>query len=204
MENNCKKLSPEYSDVYQQFQYMSTQMQNMLSSMDQEGIDILKNLRLLSQICSDTGKLVSAYHLSRLLVPYTNQCNEIFKAIKLLSAQRKGALIVIEREDKINDWITTGTPLSAKISSTLLVSIFHVGSPLHDGAVLIRNNTIVSAANVLPLTRKLYKNKLGTRHRAAIGLSEKTDALTFIVSEETGGKSFTFNGSLYGFEIPDE
>ena len=67
----------------------------------------------------------AAYHLSRLRIPYTSQCNEIFKAIKLLSEQRKGALIIVEREDKINDWITVGTPLSAKISNTLLVSIFH-------------------------------------------------------------------------------
>ncbi|MBG9736893.1 diadenylate cyclase [Paenibacillus alvei] len=204
MENKCGLHSPQQSDVNRQFQLLSTKIKSMLESMDQEDIDILKNLKLLSNVCSDTGKLVSAYHLNRLLLPYTSQCMEIFKAIKLLSEQRKGALIIVEREDKIQDWITVGTPLSAKISSTLLVSIFHTGSPLHDGAVLIQNDTIVSAANVLPLTRKQYKSKLGTRHRAAIGLSENTDALTFIVSEETGAKSFTFNGSLYGFEIPDE
>lgn len=204
MESNCDLFSPQQIDVYNQFQHLSSKIKSMLASMDQEDIDILKNLKLLSKICSDAGKLVSAYHLSRLLHPYTTQCNEIFKAIKLLSDQRKGALIIIEREDNINDLITVGTPLSAEISSTLLVSIFHTGSPLHDGAVLIQKDTIVSAANVLPLTRKLYKTKLGTRHRAAIGLSENTDALTFIVSEETGAKSFTFNGSLYGFEIPDE
>jgi len=204
MENKCNLYSPQQSDVHSQFQLLSTKIKSIITCMDQEEIDILKNLKLLSKACSDTGKLVSAYHLSRLLHPYTSQCSEIFKAIKLLSDQRKGALIIVEREDKINDSITVGTPLSAKISSTLLVSIFHTGSPLHDGAVLIQNDTIVSAANVLPLTRKQYKNKLGTRHRAAIGISENTDALTFIVSEETGAKSFTFNGSLYGFEIPDE
>ena len=204
MENNHPKAtSPQYADVSNQLHFLADKIRNVLSSMDQEEIDILRNLKLLSKVCSDTEKLVSVYHLNRLLNPYTSQCNEIFKAIKLLSDQRKGALIVVEREDNVNDRITTGIPLNAKISSTLLDSIFHVGSPLHDGAVLIQNDTIVSAANVLPLTRKTFKNKLGTRHRAGIGLSETTDALTFIVSEETGKKSFTFNGSLYGFEIPN-
>lgn len=204
MENNHPQAtSPQFTDVSNQFRYLADKIRNVLSSMDQEDIDILRNLKLLSKVCSDTEKLVSAYHLNRLLTPYTSQCNEIFKAIKLLSDQRKGALIVVEREDNVNDRITTGTPLYAKISSTLLDSIFHVGSPLHDGAVLIQKDTIVSAANVLPLTRKSFKTKLGTRHRAGIGLSESTDALTFIVSEETGKKSFAFNGSLYGFEIPN-
>lgn len=88
------------------------------------------------------------------------------------------------------------------ITSSLLDSIFHVGSPLHDGAVLIRKDTIDSAANILPLTKKTYKGKkMGTRHRAAIGLSEQTDALIFVVSEETGKQSFAYKGSLYYFEI---
>ena len=84
------------------------------------------------------------------------------------------------------------------MSPSLLESIFYPGNPLHDGAVLVRENQIVSAANVLPLTKTVISGKkLGTRHRAAIGLSEQSDALVLVVSEETGKISFAFGGKLY-------
>ncbi|KIL35529.1 hypothetical protein SD71_12770 [Cohnella kolymensis] len=202
MESQCSDLSPQISEVKKQFTNVYESLAQFTSSLDQEGIDMLNDLKSISKKITDAGKLASAYHLSRLLVPYTNKCHEIFNSVRQLSTKRKGALIVVQREDPIDDWITKGTPIFAEISSSLLDSIFHVGSPLHDGAVWIQNDIIVSAANILPLTKKTYKNKkLGTRHRAAIGLSELTDALVFVVSEETGKESFSFNGSLYPFQM---
>lgn len=202
MASNCSDLSPQIIEINKQFQNVYDRLTQFTSSLDQEGIDILNDLKRISRKFSEAGKLASAYYLSSLLLPYTNKCQEIFESVRQLSSKRKGALIVIQREDPIDDWITKGTPLFAEISSSLLDSIFQVGSPLHDGAVWIRNDIIVSAANILPLTKKTYKHKkLGTRHRAAIGLSEQTDALIFVVSEETGKESFSFNGSLFPYHM---
>ncbi|MCA0755174.1 sporulation-specific diadenylate cyclase CdaS [Paenibacillus sp. N4] len=146
--------------------------------------------------------LASTYYLSCFLAPYTNKYYEISKAINHLSLKRQGALIVIQREDPIDKWITPGIPLSAEITSSLLESIFVTGSPLHDGAVLIHQDIIVSAANILPLTEKFYgTEKMGTRHRAAVGMSEHTDSLILVVSEETGKSSFCLDGKLYPFTL---
>ena len=200
MASHCSELSPQLIEINKQFQDVYDSLTRFKSSLDQEGIDILNDLKRISKQFSEAGKLASAHFLNSLLLPYTNKCQEIFDSVRQLSSKRKGALIVIQREDPIDDWITKGTPLHAEISSFLLDSIFQAGSPLHDGAVWIRNDIIVSAANILPLTKKTYKNKkLGTRHRAAIGLSEHTDALIFVVSEETGKQSFSFDGSLYPY-----
>ena len=104
----------------------------------------------------------------------------------------------MERSEPLDLIIQKGTYIGATLSPALLESIFYPGNPLHDGAVLIRENQVVSAANVLPLTKTVISGKkLGTRHRAAIGLSEQSDALVLVVSEETGKISFAFNGKLY-------
>lgn len=201
MDNEYAGYLPKPDEIKKELMDISGSVDTLISSLDQEKIGILNEIKQLTKRFSTASKMASAYHLNRLLIPYTSKCSEILKAIGQLSEIRKGALIVIERDHPVDDWITRGTPLFAEISSELLDSIFHVGSPLHDGAVLIRNDTIVSAANILPLTKKIYKNKkLGTRHRAAIGMSERTDALVFVVSEETGKESFSFNGALYPFQ----
>ena len=114
-----------------------------------------------------------------------------------LAEEKHGALIVIERADPLDGMIQKGTSLHAEISSALIESIFYPGNPLHDGAVLVRENRVVSAANVLPLTTKHVDLKYGTRHRAAMGLSAVTDALVLVVSEETGKMSFAKDGGLY-------
>ncbi|MGN7357045.1 sporulation-specific diadenylate cyclase CdaS [Paenibacillus sp. SAF-054] len=190
------------SEIKTRLEIISSEIHTLITSSGQEDIDILKDLTTLSKKVMETANIASSYHLNRLLGPYTHQCSIIFKAIRQLSTKRKGALIVIQREDSLDDLITKGIPLSAEISIALLDSIFHVGTPLHDGAVLIQNDVIISAANILPLTRKAYKGvKLGTRHRAAIGLSEKCDALIFIVSEETGKEAFAYRGSMYPFHM---
>ena len=122
---------------------------------------------------------------------------EVAEAVEILSKERTGALIVIENRTGLGDVIGTGTKLDAIVSSALLQNIFVVNTPLHDGATIIRNDKIVSAGCFLPLTSNDNISKsLGTRHRAAIGISENSDALTIIVSEETGTISLAVNGRL--------
>lgn len=122
---------------------------------------------------------------------------EITNAVENLSKSRTGALIVIEQLTGLEDVISTGTRIDAIISAALLENIFVVNTPLHDGATIIRNDRIVAGGCFLPLTSNTDINKkLGTRHRAAIGISETADALTIVVSEETGVISLTVNGRL--------
>ncbi len=114
-----------------------------------------------------------------------------------MSDSKTGALIVMERSTRLGEFISTGTMLDANVSSGLLENIFVPNTPLHDGAVIIRNNKIVTAGCLLPLTANNNLSRdLGTRHRAAIGLSEVTDAVIIVVSEETGKISIALNGSL--------
>lgn len=123
--------------------------------------------------------------------------NEIVLAARTLSGRRIGALIVIERGEGLRNYIENGIALDANISYDLLVNIFNPESPLHDGAVIIQNDRIAAAACFLPLTRKSrLAREYGTRHRAAIGISEETDALAVVVSEETGGISIASDGEM--------
>jgi len=124
--------------------------------------------------------------------------NEIAKAVFAMAEVKTGALIVIEQDVKLGDYERTGIAIDAEVTSQLLINIFEHNTPLHDGAVLIRDNRIVSATCYLPLSDNLDINKsLGTRHRAGIGVSEVSDSITVIVSEETGGVSLAYNGMLY-------
>jgi diadenylate cyclase len=126
-----------------------------------------------------------------------NIMTEIVEATINLSNEKTGALIVIEQETGLSDYIEGGVKLDAIITSQLLQNIFVVNTPLHDGAVIIRNNKIASAACFLPLTENTYLNRqLGTRHRAALGISENSDAIVIVVSEETGNISLAINGKL--------
>ncbi len=113
-----------------------------------------------------------------------------------LSNRRLGALVVIERETGLDDYIRTGTPMDATPTVRLLVNLFWKNAPLHDGAVVVRENRIAAAACILPLADPSSGGHLGTRHRAALGLSERTDALIVVVSEETGSVSIAVNGQL--------
>ena len=122
---------------------------------------------------------------------------EIVKTAKKLSQTKTGALMVIEREMKLNDISVTGIHIDGIISSEFLLNVFIVNTPLHDGAAIIRGNRLISAACVLPLTENHeLSTELGTRHRAAIGLSEQCDALILVVSEETGTISVAEGGHL--------
>lgn len=123
--------------------------------------------------------------------------DELINAVTVLSANRIGALIVIEREIGLEEFMEVGTRLDAEVNSELLVSIFQQASPLHDGAVIIKEGKIRAARCILPLSMNdLQPKGLGTRHRAALGISEITDAIAIVVSEEKGTISYAHRGSL--------
>ena len=124
--------------------------------------------------------------------------NELVKTCFELSKTKTGALIVIEQEILLTDYEKTGIPIDALISSQLLINIFEHNTPLHDGAVIIRGDRIVAATCYLPLSDNMSISKeLGTRHRAALGISEVTDTMTLVVSEETGAVSIAIAGELF-------
>ncbi len=125
---------------------------------------------------------------------------QFVEAVDSMSASRTGALIVIEREIALNDIVETGTIIDAQITAQMIGTIFYEGTPLHDGAVIVRGDKLYAAGCVLPLTQNKELNKeLGTRHRAGIGITENSDALVIIVSEETGVISVAQNGRLTRF-----
>lgn len=122
---------------------------------------------------------------------------DIVMAASIFSAQRTGALIVIERHTGLRTFTESGIPLNAQLSCDLLVAIFQRHSPMHDGAVILRKDKIVAAACFLPLSvNPMWGTQLGTRHRAAIGVTEETDAVAVAVSEETGAISLAISGSI--------
>lgn len=125
---------------------------------------------------------------------------QFVEAVDSMSASRTGALIVIEREISLNDIVETGTVIDSQITAQMIGTIFYEGTPLHDGAVIVRGDKLYAAGCVLPLTQNKELNKeLGTRHRAGIGVTENSDALVIIVSEETGIISIAQNGKLTRF-----
>lgn len=127
----------------------------------------------------------------------TRIINEIIRAVLVMAKNKMGALIVIERETGINDYIETGVKLDCVISGEFLINIFIPNSPLHDGAVVVRGDRVASAGCFLPLTENPnLSQELGTRHRAAIGISEISDSVAIIVSEETGIISTAHDGKL--------
>ena len=122
----------------------------------------------------------------------------------MLASRRIGALIVIEREIGLRNYIESGIPLDSTVTYDLLLSVFQLESPLHDGAVIIQENRIAAAACFLPLTVNPRLSKaLGSRHRAAIGLTEESDAVALIVSEETGSLSLALDGQVERDLQPD-
>jgi diadenylate cyclase len=124
---------------------------------------------------------------------------ELVVAARTLASRKVGALIIIERQTGLNEFIETGTLINGMASSDLITSLFHTSSPLHDGAIILRGDRIVAAGTVLPLAENVHRTTrrtIGTRHRAALGLTETTDALAIVVSEETGAISVAQEGQL--------
>lgn len=131
--------------------------------------------------------------------------SELVRACFEMSEVKTGALIVLERETHLYEYENTGIPLDAVVSSQLLVNIFEHNTPLHDGAVIIRENRIAAATCYLPLSDNMdLSKKLGTRHRAGVGISEQSDCFVLIVSEETGAVSYAQSGRLHAAVSPSE
>ncbi len=137
--------------------------------------------------------------LSRLFAHHDVEiADEVAEAVERLSRSGIGAIIAIEREVSLDEYVQSGSTMQAKVSADLLATIFTPYSPLHDGAVLIRGDTIVGAGCILPLSQAALSDRsLGTRHRAALGLSEETDALVVVVSEETAAITVASHRRLY-------
>ncbi|MBX9996934.1 MULTISPECIES: sporulation-specific diadenylate cyclase CdaS [Priestia] len=186
------------NNVRTYLQKISTEASNLIKHLDTSDHCILCDFEEMRRLFQDVQATAASYYLRHYLSPYTFEYAALSLAIHNLSEKRHGALIVIEREQNVDPLIQKGMPIQAPVSATLVETLFYPGTPLHDGAVLIRNNQLISAANVLPLSSIISTTKkLGTRHRAAIGMSEKSDALILVVSEETGKISFALDGSLY-------
>ncbi|HEY3085657.1 MAG TPA: diadenylate cyclase CdaA [Candidatus Dormibacteraeota bacterium] len=135
---------------------------------------------------------------------YNEAISESIRAAERLSAKRTGALIAFEREVGLEDYAATGVKINGEISAEMLQSIFYPNSPLHDGAVIVRGNRVVAAGCLLPLPEEgTVRERLGTRHRAALGLSLASDALVLVVSEETGNISVVEEGKISRNLDPD-
>jgi diadenylate cyclase len=131
-----------------------------------------------------------------------SQIDAAVTAADLLSKQKRGALMVFPRKINIKNVIDTGTRLNAELSTSLIVTIFAYDGPLHDGAIIIQNGHILAAGTFLPLSEQQdIRKSFGTRHRAALGISEHSDAVVLIVSEETGAISLAYEGRLY-YDLP--
>jgi diadenylate cyclase len=177
---------------------INSKIEGMIGRIEGKGCGILNEFETIHRVFNKLQMEASSFYLNSYLSPYTDIFDELAISVQHLSERKHGGLIVVKRDDPLEQLMSSGIPVGANLSSALLESIFYPGSPLHDGAVLIEKNMIISAGNVLPLSKITYENKkLGTRHRAAIGISELSDALVLVVSEETGKISFAFKGSLY-------
>jgi diadenylate cyclase len=187
-------------DIQIRLKAMMVQMGTLIEGLENENRCMLKEYEEISGQFNAIESMASSFYLSCYLASFTNRYHELALSVRHLSARRHGALAVIERNDSVESLVTPGIRIDADLTHSLLESIFIPGSPLHDGATIIRRDKIVSAASILPLSMiEPGKEKEGTRHRAARGLSEKCDALVIVVSEETGKSSFARNGRLYPF-----
>lgn len=137
----------------------------------------------------------------------TRLIDELVSSVKFLSSRKIGALIILERQTGLNEFIETGTLINGLVSAELITSLFHTSSPLHDGAVIVRGDRVAAAGTLLPLSETIKRSTrrhIGTRHRAALGLTETTDAFAIVVSEETGAVSIAREGQLQRFLTEDD
>jgi uncharacterized protein (TIGR00159 family) len=192
-------IDPIKKHIYDQLGNIINESQQLMNSLHEKDHCLLCELEDLHTIFQQLQSQASSFYLESYLSEYTPHYALLSKVIQHLSAHKHGGLIVIERKDRVASFLQNGVPIDAYLSASLLESIFYPGNPLHDGAVLVSGTKIISAANVLPLSTKTADAKIGTRHRAALGITESTDAIALVVSEETGKMSFAINGGLYPF-----
>ena len=165
---------------------------------------LLLQITRLRDALGEIQKLIQEKHLTCCIFPRFHGAPEIARAMRELSIRRIGALIALEQEMNLDDYVRSGTVLNAELSASLLLSLFYPGNPLHDGAVIIRGNSVVAAGCVLPLSadHTTFKLKnIGMRHRAGVGLSQVSDAVVFILSEETGTISMATAGQLFEINL---
>ncbi|MBN1615620.1 MAG: DNA integrity scanning protein DisA nucleotide-binding domain protein [Deltaproteobacteria bacterium] len=175
-----------------------------------KGIPFLKHCSRLSfflqgiyqvrEVINQLEQMVLQNHLKCCISPNIKVPGEVILAVSRLSQKRHGAIIAIEQESNLDEHLEGGTLINAGISSSILENIFYPGSPLHDGAVVIKNTIIRKANCLLPLApqnQKMDSLRLATRHRAALGLSQVSDALIIVISEEKGWVSMALRGQFY-------
>lgn len=177
---------------------ITTEIDHLLITIEDKDCCILDEFEQVHGVFNNLHMTASSYYLTNYLSPFTDYYQALSTAVQHLSERKHGALIAVQRKEPLASFIHSGIPIGGSVSYALLESVFYPGSPLHDGAVLVEDNSITSAGNVLPLSSQTTgREHLGTRHRAAIGLSERSDALVLVVSEETGRVSFALEGKLY-------
>ncbi|MEH6943124.1 sporulation-specific diadenylate cyclase CdaS [Bacillus sp. JJ722] len=195
--HNCD-FSPMHQALTAGIHQVIATLQSNLEVLENNGNCLLKNFEEVRETFTQLEMTAASFYLNCYLSPFTDKYVDLSTSVQNMSKRKHGGLIVIQREDSLDSLIQSGIPLKATLTHSLLESIFFPGNPLHDGAVLIQENEIVSAAHVLPLSKKLTgEKKMGTRHRAALGLSEQSDALILVVSEETGKITFALGGEFY-------
>ncbi|GAA0437361.1 MAG: sporulation-specific diadenylate cyclase CdaS [Bacillota bacterium] len=199
MDNVNLGLSDEMQNHLSKYlTQITSDINHVLDTIERKDCCILNEFEHIHHTFHDLQKTAASYYLNSYLSSYTDRYQALSTAIQHFSERKHGALMVVERNDMLETFLHSGIPVGANLSYALLESIFYPGSPLHDGAVLIKGNTIISAGNVLPLSQQVAGDKkMGTRHRAALGLSEISDAVVLVVSEETGKASFALDGKMY-------
>lgn len=194
---NCD-FSPMKETLKDELLQVIMSLQQSVQQMDTDTNCLLGNFEKIKERFVAIEMKAATFYLNCYLSPFTEKYPELSHSVQNMSLRRHGGLIVIQREDALENLVQPGIHIGADLTHSLVESIFFTGNPLHDGAVLVNHNQIESAANVLPLSERYTgERKLGTRHRAALGLSEVSDALVMVVSEETGRISFAFKGNLY-------
>ncbi|MFC5467542.1 sporulation-specific diadenylate cyclase CdaS [Cohnella suwonensis] len=200
-------FSPMKELIKQDIRSTMEKLEQLLARLDQDERCTLGEFENIKKNFLDIESRAATFYLNCYLSPFMERYMDLSLAIRSLSGRRHGALIAVERADSTSPFVQPGIPINAPVSHSLLEAIFYPGNPLHDGAVLIRSNLIVSAKHVLPLTSAQGNERItGTRHRAAVGLSEQCDAIVIVivivVSEETGNASFAIDGQLYPVITP--
>ncbi len=199
---NCD-FSPMKKIIQEDIQVMIAKLEQLLIKLDNEDDCTLGEFEKVKKTFLHIESSAATFYLNCYLSPYIDRYMDLSLTIQTLSDRRHGALIAVERTDSLDLFLQPGIQIGAPVTHSLLESIFYPGSPLHDGAVLIRANQIVSAKNILPLTSVQGNDRItGTRHRAAVGLTELSDAIVLVVSEETGKASFANKGLLYPVITP--
>ncbi|WP_261301797.1 sporulation-specific diadenylate cyclase CdaS [Paenibacillus andongensis] len=196
-QENCD-ISPMKEQLKQQLRHISAEIECSLDTLDNdENNCLLSRFDDIREAFKQVESIAASFYLQCYLSSFTTHYLDLSICIQHLSERRHGALIVIQRNDLLDMFMHSGIRLEATLTYSLVEAIFYPGNPLHDGALLIQSDRIVSAANVLPVSNITVEKKMGTRHRAAIGLTERTDALVLVVSEETGNASFAYKGILH-------